>query len=59
MATKMSNDETYQKLMQKYKTLRQNPAKAKGAVKYLNSAQEMDAKGLVSPGVVTAWQYLG
>lgn len=59
MATELSNDEAYQKLMQKYKMLRRNPAKAKGAIKYLNSAQEMDAKGMVSPGVVTAWQYLG
>jgi hypothetical protein len=59
MTVKLSNDEAYQNLMQKYKTLRRNPAKAKMAVKYLNTAQEMDAKGMVSPGVVTAWQYLG
>jgi hypothetical protein len=55
----LSNDETYQKLMQKYKKMRRDPKKAKEAVKYLSTAQEMDANGMVSPGVVTAWQYIG
>lgn len=59
MATKMSNDEKYQKLMENYKKLRRDPTQRAKSMKILDAAQKMDIDGLVSQDVVTAWQYLG
>jgi hypothetical protein len=59
MASKLSNDDKYQKLMERYKKLRRDPAKRVESLRALDAAQKMDIDGLVSENVVTAWQYLG
>jgi hypothetical protein len=59
MASQLSNDDKYQKLMERYKNLRRDPAKRVESLRTLDAAQKMDIDGLVSEDVVTAWQYLG
>ena len=59
MASQLSNNDKYQKLMELYKKLRRDPAKQAESLRVLDAAQKMDTDGLVSEDVVTAWQYLG
>lgn len=54
-----NKDERYQKLMERYKTLRRNPDKREKALVHLREAQELDRMGEVSPELVEAWQNLG